>query len=153
MQNSVCAMLQSWLASHVCLFFVVDRGVEGDLPLSLHHVAWLWCPRIPRLLPQFPLQGSGVWLIGPRAWALSGALQRWDWTLGDLRLGGHLPGPGEGVSPNAVTVKEKCCLIFTLQTKCYYSRDSSCGKRVRCYDYASKLWRVDILDCIKNCHT
>lgn len=92
MQNAFSAMLKPWLTPDV---FVADGGVEGDLPLSLHHMAWLWRPRISCLLPQFSLQGSGVWLIGLRAWALSGALQCWDWTLRDLCLGGHLPGPGE----------------------------------------------------------
>ena len=76
-------------------FSVVDGRVEGDLPLPLHHMARLWCPRISCLLPQFPLEGPGVRLTGPRARALGGALQRRDRTLRDLRLGGHLPGPGE----------------------------------------------------------
>lgn len=97
MQNAFSAMLNPWLTPDV---FVADGGVEGDLPLSLHHVAGLRCPRISRLLPQFSLQGSGVWLIGLRAWALSGALQCWDWTLRDLRLGGHLPGLGEEMECN-----------------------------------------------------
>lgn len=83
-------IMADWIMS-----FVVDGGVEGDLPLSLHHMAWLWCPRISRLLPQLPLQSAGVRLVGPGARPLSCALQRWDWTLRDVRLGGHLPGPGE----------------------------------------------------------
>lgn len=94
MQNSVCWVADSWLTLHFVI--VVDGRVKGDLPLSLHHVAWLWCPRISWLLPSFPLKCSRIWLFRRRAWALRGALQRWDWTLGDLCLGGHLPGPGEG---------------------------------------------------------
>lgn len=94
MQNSTHCMLCSNLYQHHILF-VADGGVERDLPFSLHHLAWLWCPRISRLLPQLPLQGSKVRFLGTGARALSGALQCWDRTLGDLRLGGHLLGLGK----------------------------------------------------------
>lgn len=75
-------------------FVLIDGGVQGDLPFSLHHMARFWCARVSCLLPQIPLQGPGVWFVGPRARTLGGALQRWDRTLRNLRLGGHLPDPG-----------------------------------------------------------
>lgn len=78
----------------VLSFVLADGGVQGDLPFSLHHMARLWCAGISCLLPQIPLQGPGVWFIGPQARALGGALQCWDRTLRNLRLGGHLPDPG-----------------------------------------------------------
>lgn len=72
-------------------------------------MARLWCAGISCLLPQIPLQGPGVWFIGPRARALGGALQRWNRTLRNLRLGGHLPDPGRcgGGAASRVTVKDK----------------------------------------------
>lgn len=76
-------------------FSAVDGRVTGDLPLSLYHMARLWCAGISGLLSQLPLQGSGVWITGLRARAVGGALQCWDRTLRDLRLGGHLFDPGE----------------------------------------------------------
>lgn len=90
--SPVFSVLQSQSRTIFC--FPTDRGVQGDLPFSLHHMARLWCAGISCLLPQIPLQGPGVWFAGPRARALCGALQRWDRTLRNLRLGGHLPDPG-----------------------------------------------------------
>lgn len=78
----------------VLSFVLIDGGVQGDLPFSLHHMARFWCAGVSCLLPQIPLQGPGVWFVGLRARTLGGALQRWDRTLRNLRLGGHLPDPG-----------------------------------------------------------
>lgn len=132
----LCLLGGPLMTDIACVFFVVvvDGRVKGDLPLSLHHMAWLWCPRISRLLPSFPLKCSRIWLFRRRAWALRGALQCWDWTLRDLCLGGHLPGPGKGGEGEGLLLNKSYksyFLIFTWPTCCYYPRHSSYGKMVR----------------------
>lgn len=106
--------LPSSLVTVLCFVFLIDWGIQGDLPLSLHHMARLWGPGVSCLLFEFPLQGPGVRFVGPRPRPLGGPLQRWDRTLRNLRLGGHLPGPGRcgggWWQPDRITVKEKSCL-------------------------------------------
>ena len=71
-----------------------DTGDQGDLTLSLHHLAGLWGPRVSRLLPQLPVQGAGNGLSERGPGARGGALQRWHRALRDLLPCGHLPSSG-----------------------------------------------------------
>lgn len=70
-----------------------DGREERDLPLSLHHVAWFWCPRISGILLKLPLQCAGIWSVRGGSWAGCGALQRWNWTLRDILISWYLCGP------------------------------------------------------------
>lgn len=63
---------------------LTDGREEEHLPLSLHHMARFWCPRVSSLLPELPPQSAGIGSAGHGSWAGGGALQRGDRTLGDL---------------------------------------------------------------------
>ena len=71
-----------------------DTGDQGDLTLSLHHLAGLWGPRVSCLLPQLPVQGAGDGLSKRGPGACGGALQCWYRAIGNLLPCGHLPGSG-----------------------------------------------------------
>lgn len=76
-----------------------DGRETGDLPLSLHRLARLWRPRVPGVFPQLPLQSAGVGGAGGGPRSRRGALQRGNWTLGDVLVGGHLRGLGKPHPP------------------------------------------------------
>lgn len=96
-----------------------DRREERDLPLSLHHVAWFWCPRVSGILPKLPLQSAGIGSVGGGSRAGCGALQCWNRTLGDVFISWHLCGPGKSCiyvkyMSSWFSVSTNCFLVATI---------------------------------------
>lgn len=101
--TDLCAMLYiTDVKISLCMscYTCLDRREKRPLPLSFHHLAWLWRAWVPCIFPRLFVQGSRIWLIGAWEWAGCGPLQCWDWPFRDILFGWHLLGPGKSLPFN-----------------------------------------------------